>query len=180
MRYNSYAIQSAVEVTGYAEPVLLPEMKTFMRVSNTVEDAMINIMIPAARKFLEKFTGTWFKPYTVNVIAKNPLGNYNFFFPVEPTALLTWNNPPQGSVSADLKVGLGLNQRVITEPTEFDLNLTAVVGYGTTSYPLPEDIKLAIMCEVTSMYYNRGDSNKSDAYSQRARVLIAPYMRITI
>lgn len=179
MKYNSFSIQSAVEVVGNPEPVSLDDAKVFLRISNTTEDPLLYSLILAARKSLEKLTGVYFKPYTVTAIVQNQLGMYNFFTPMEAGATLTWNDPPTGAVSSDLVVK-GTTERQITDATDSTLSLTAVVGYGTTNFPCPEDVKTAILNEVASMYYNRGDSNKGDWYSQRARTLIASYRKIII
>jgi len=77
------------------EPVLLSDAKTFLRVSNTVEDALITQLITSARQQAEKYTGIYLKPRNIIAMVNCGIGLAEIPGPVYSP--ITWLNPPAGN-----------------------------------------------------------------------------------
>ena len=61
MKYNGIISEIIINSEVYDEPVMVEDAKSFLRISNDTEDALISSLIKAAREKLEKEIGSTYK-----------------------------------------------------------------------------------------------------------------------
>lgn len=188
MSYKPINLQIKINTDIVCEPVLLAEMKNFLKVDYTDDDDLIEILISHARKMFEKETNlsfgeknifVWLDAYKNQMlIPYAPLLAVNDIFEVDSegveTALnatdyfikgdqIVWVNKPSVPIKMDLQVG-------------YD-----TVGSGATGQTLPESLKIALMKEVATQYENRsnierGQVNSSLELSNNSKMLLKSYI----
>ena len=163
-------------ITDCAEVVTLAEVKNFLKVTGTQDNDLIeDIMIPAARQTLEKFTGASFGEKTIEVL----FTTWEAFYKL-----------PYGPVTEVTKV-----ERVYTDGTETELTtsdytvrddqvyvtewystrelvgvrVTYTAGYNDDE-PLPVEIKEAIMKQISYNYDNREGGGMSPAAMHKCQL----------
>lgn len=144
-----------------AEPVSLTEVKSYLDIDYANHDTMLQLMIGAARRRLEKFTGRSFGAKTIKVIMD-----------VWCSQVLPYG--PVNTITAAL--------REDTADTDYKMRGSEFYPtYGgkwevtyTTNGDTPEDLRLAIMAEVAFRYENRGDENVT-SMATMAKDLARPY-----
>ena len=157
-----------------AEPIVLADVKTHLRLTITDDDAYITSLITAARRAIESryglclmrqswalFSDVW----PVDRIFKIPL------WPILSVDGLTSYADDDTATAIDptsyfLDVALrptrvALRQgRVFTQParTINGLKLAFTAGFGLDATFVPQEIKLALMATIADWYQNRGDA----------------------
>ena len=129
MKYNaviniSYGADPLNNGAAYPEPVLLSDAKTFLRVSNTVEDALISQLIISARLQAEKYTGIYLKPR--NIIAMVNCGLGMCEIPGPCFNPISWINPPANNTVTSSNYNSSLNFT-----TAATLSVQGVTGVST-------------------------------------------------
>jgi uncharacterized phiE125 gp8 family phage protein len=156
MAYSNFIIDYTLTDTApVTEPVTLAEAKLYCRVSTSVDDNQISLMIKQAREAIEVGTGLSLIPKTAVVWFTNFNGTFNLpYGPVNSfTSLIDENGDT--IVAADYTL-VGGKFPMLTRPLWKNLKATYTVGYTT----IPNDLKIAILDQVSYDYENRGlDSN---------------------
>ena len=152
-----------------AEPLSLTEVKEFLRVDSSDEDATLNIMISAAREMCETYTRQILMTTTIDEVGDSfPAGNISLS-----------RGPIQSITSVSYLDSAGATQTVassdytsdlISQPSRLDpvtswptasaevnaVTIRYVVGY-TSASDVPAPIRQGIMLAIASMYENRMD-----------------------
>ena len=155
-----------------AEPLSLAEVKEFLRVDSSDEDATLNIMISAAREMCETYTRQILMTTTIDEVGDAfPAGNISLS-----------RSPIQSITSVSYLDSAGDTQTVsssdytsdlISQPSRLDpvtswptasvevnaVTIRYVVGY-TSASDVPAPIRQGIMLAIASMYENRTDGVK--------------------
>ena len=156
MAYSNFIIDYTLTDTApVTEPVTLAEAKLYCRVSTSVDDNQISLMIKQAREAIEVGTGLSLIPKTAVVWFTNFNGSFNLpYGPVNSfTSLIDENGDT--IIAADYTL-VGGKFPQLQRPTFRNLKATYTVGYTT----IPNDLKIAILDQVSYDYENRGlDSN---------------------
>ena len=156
MAYSNFIIDYTLTDTApVTEPVTLAEAKLYCRVSTSVDDNQISLMIKQAREAIEVGTGLSLIPKTAVVWFTNFNGTFNLpYGPVNSfTSLIDENGDT--IIAADYTL-VGGKFPMLTRPLWRNLKATYTVGYTT----IPNDLKIAILDQVSYDYENRGlDSN---------------------
>ena len=162
-----------------AEPLSLTEVKEFLRVDSSDEDATLNIMISAAREMCETYTRQILMTTTIDEVGDAfPSVNYNSI-----TEYISLSRSPiQSITSVSYLDDAGATQTVsssdytsdlISQPSRLDpvtswptasvevnaVTIRYVVGY-TSASDVPAPIRQGIMLAIASMYENRMDGVK--------------------
>lgn len=156
MAYSNFTIDFTLTDTApVTEPVTLAEAKLYCRVTTSVDDNQISLMIKQAREAIEVGTGLSLIPKTAVVWFTNFNGSFNLpYGPVNSfTSLIDENGDT--IIAADYTL-VGGKFPMLTRPLWRNLKATYTVGYTT----IPNDLKIAILDQVSYDYENRGlDSN---------------------
>ena len=156
MAYSNFIIDYTLTDTApVTEPVTLAEAKLYCRVSTSVDDNQISLMIKQAREAIEVGTGLSLIPKTAVVWFTNFNGSFNLpYGPVNSfTSLIDENN---NTIDAADYTLVGGKFPMLTRPLWRNLKATYTVGYTN----IPNDLKIAILDQVSYDYENRGlDSN---------------------
>ncbi|MAF43063.1 MAG: hypothetical protein CMI54_02680 [Parcubacteria group bacterium] len=168
---SNWGLNTSVEPA--IEPVTLDEMKDFLKVEHTEDDALIFGLIVAARGLAEEYTHRAFISQTlifqmdaipshgVIDLPKAPLQSVTTFQYVDSDGnTQTWGSSnyrvdtvmEPGRVTAAYDVSWPTVRAVTGAVT-----ITYVAGYGSTRNDIPEGIRLAIMLMVSDLYENGSD-----------------------
>lgn len=157
-----------------AEPLTTAEAKSWLRVTSSDEDTLIDVLIESARTRAETFVNRAF----INQTWIQKLDRFPGWEWVVPL-------PPISSVTTLTYLDTAGSSQSLTQNTDFlvhsntqgfatltpvyagswpatygqgeDVTLTFVAGYGATSASIPEDIKLAVRIMVEHWFRNRDD-----------------------
>lgn len=172
-----------------AEPVSLELAKAHMKVSNAVEDTLVELYVKAAREHCEAITGARFIHQTWE-LALDAFPDGAIELPGYPLSSVTSveyldeNGDPQ-AVDAGLLV-LDTFKRPgwvtcsedwpATQDTINAVRVTYVVGFGAAADAVPSDIVNAILLAAGDLYENRQGRQK-DALNENPAVdaLLWPY-----
>lgn len=151
------------------EPVTLDEVKANLAITFNEDDALLTLLIKACRQHLEKYTCLSFFPKTVRVILEV---RDRMELPYGPVTSITAskNSEEEALDIADVKA-TGIQFKSVG-PGYWDLTYTA--GYEN----LPNDLKQAIIQDVSWNYQNRGDLNGDVLFSQQAKIMARPHRRV--
>lgn len=156
MAYSNFIIDFTLTDTGVVvEPVSLTEAKNYCRVTTSADDDLITLMIKQAREAIEKGTGLSLIPKTAVVWFTNWDGKFELpFGPVNSiTSLINENGDTIDTADYTL---VGGKFPKLTRPSYNNLKFTYTCGYTT----IPNDLKIAILDQVSYDYENRGlDAN---------------------
>lgn len=144
----------AVPVGTIVEPITLAQAKTYLRVTDDMQDALITMMIKASREAIEKVTGLSLIPVTVTAILCNPSGGIEL--PIAPQT-----STPTGT-------GLvfeGLDYKNLVTETE-SVTLTYNAGYAVGTVPM--DLLFAVYDQIAFMFENRGDGYDVSSVCEKA------------
>jgi uncharacterized phiE125 gp8 family phage protein len=155
------------------EPVTLAELKTYLKISNSVEDALITEMGKAARVFIEEMTDkrliTQTKEWYLDgfptmgrniLISTTPLtGVVVEYIDVNTTdrTYTTWDAANYILDDSGIYPRISLKNNVSFPSTVNEINsvkITLSLGYGLAA-DVPENFKIAIKLLVAEMYENR-------------------------
>lgn len=155
----NYLLQEPVETEPLAaEPVTLDEAKNWMAkdLADTTDDDLIELLITAARRQLERFTGLSFgtKELSILVELDGCAEPYRLpFGPVQSVEGITLDRPFQDDLTladgTDYEL-VGLGQ--LRTRTEGIHTIQYTTGYTT----LPEDLKEDVLRVTAWLYQNRG------------------------
>lgn len=157
------------------EPLTVAEAKAHLRVDHTTDDAHIESLIKAARLAAEKFQGRRYINQTYRYYLNwFPAAGYIElpYCPLSSVTSITYedeNGDTQTLATSRYQVDTKSEPgRVYLEPgttwprVEPDrinaVTITYVVGYGTTSASVPENVRHAIRLLVGDMYNHREDT----------------------
>ena len=153
-------------ITG-TEPLLLADVKSFLKVEYTLDDAFITDLITAARRLAELYCNRSLIADTIEYYTTDSEDSY----------LLPY---PEHDAIAEVKISdlvitdytkTGLSQFTIIPNTNTTVTpFSLYVKYSTTG-KLPEGIKSVLMKIVADMYENRNDQQ----LSKMAMALLLPY-----
>lgn len=173
------------------EPVTLAETKEFLIVDAGVhpDDALISLLITAARLMLEKYTNLSFAPKTLKCITDKSYLD----IPYGPiTAVTNVVNQDDEEITADDYTLKGLDFKYIylgaassryfyplggNAPiiNRIAANASYTITYTAGFTELPEALKSAVKEQVNHMYNNRGEGGNKLSYS--AKILADPFSR---
>ena len=140
-------VQRASVVT---EPVTLNELKEWVKVDGSEEDAILTALIIAAREMCEKYTGVNFVQRQVTVLFNNVNGGT--YLPYGPVGSITGVYDTDGN-SIDY-VAQGVDFKAVMSPRS---TLKAIYSGGYSV--LPESLKTAIKSQALFLFENRGENN---------------------
>ena len=154
MAYSNYIIDyTLAEYLIVTEPVTLTEAKEYCRITSTVEDNQIQIMIKSARQAIEKGTGMTFIPKTVTVWFNNIDGKFELpFGPYAADSLFLFDE--DGNAITNYKL-IGGEYPTLYYPNRAILKAEYSAGYVSVT-GVPTDLKLAILDQISYDYENRG------------------------
>lgn len=171
MLYNS-VIDVQDNTTGtITEPVLLDDVKAYMRISNSTENELISSLIKAARELIEKYTGLSLIRKTQKIIVNNSLGNISVPYGPYVDADITATN------ATDVIVKKRNKRIVIESPLTDYLELTCIGGY--TSATIPEALKTAIKEQVNYMFMQRDNIIPAKGLGDKAKQYAAPFKDVS-
>ena len=161
----------------------LTEVKNYLRISNDVEDEVINRMTVSAIEWAEQYTGRSFREKEITALFTKLDGHMTVALPQPPIVSVeaVYTAHVDGTYS-ELSEGqyqmAGLSEKIITFPTVLALN--GVLGYkveytvGETNNAQAKD---AILKMIAEMYNTRGmsvEGTVSDATQLSAMKLLHP------
>lgn len=179
-----------VTTDANAEPVLLPEMKGFLKFkdTDTVEDTLITEMIKQSRILLENRSNFSFKEKTLTVLFKQEeIKNYKFILPFAPfVSITTLKMVDIEGTKTELTLNSGYFKRglnnieivLASSDSNFlvgnilgswDVEVIYITGFGSNTETLPTTWKGLIMKQVAEWYNNREDYNPSNLSSEISR-----------
>jgi len=136
------------------EPVTLDEAKGWLKISDDItdDDDLLTELITVARQMCEKYRNISFITRTVKATLRNMLGSISL--PYGPHgAIASYKDYNGTDVSSTIVKGDQF--KVLYEPCIDYIEITYASGYTT----LPYDLKRAVLCQVASLYENRGDAD---------------------
>ncbi len=141
------------------EPVTRTEAIAYCKINASAAIAdvpLIDYLITTARQQCEDFTGLSIIPRTVTAVINNSCGG--IFLHYCPFISLTSIKDEDGDAidPANYKISGTMFPQLIY-PRWNRMTLVYTAGYGSTEWPLPQEIKTAILAQVFYLYENRGD-----------------------
>lgn len=133
-------------VTATVEPILLADVKKFMRVSFTDEDSLITSLIKTARVALENYLGISIVATSIEVETTN----YWTPFRIPYTPIVAISELIVDNIDYDTS-DYANDGYVRIDGTDLQIKYTA--GFTT----VPEDLKTALMSMVMYYFDHRGD-----------------------
>lgn len=157
--YNA-VLSTVFSNEGTVEPVILDDVKKWLRVDIDDDDDLISALITAARIFCENYANLSFITRTVTAKIHNGLGN--FVLPYGPVI------GDITSVTDNQGVVLTANYK-LTDAYANDVTVVYDVGYDV----LPENFKTAIYNQIGFLFENRGDLQKATGLSPVSKLLLS-------
>ncbi|WP_262694479.1 head-tail connector protein [Kordiimonas aquimaris] len=179
--------------------ILLAEVKEHLRIDGTAEDGQLNAFIATAERMIEATTGLalisrQFDVYLSELPRQN---NGQLVLPVRPLQAVN-SIHLKDNTGADMLwpisqyiVQTGLTPYVCLAPhmrwpamtAQIDgirINITA--GFGADWNAVPADIHQALLLLITTLYFNRGDSNQIHDVMKSSGImaLLSPYKRVRL
>lgn len=168
--YNAVIDQKTV-TDATTEPVLLPEVKEYMKVDYTEEDNLITSLIKTARKVLEQHYDIGIIEKTVQVIINNSCGGRDL--PGAPISEII-SVETRGGAITDYKI-IGDFDRYVECPVCDYLKIQYKSGYPLAQ--VPDEYKTAIKAQVLWMFERRGDQDIESKISPQADAILKFYSR---
>lgn len=153
------------------EPVTVQEVKNWARIDLSDDDAIITMLITAAREQLESYTNISFIRRVVTTTIMNQLGGQ--YLPYGPVFDVLYLKDVDGKTVTDYALsGVQFKQlkTCFCDPVTVQYN----AGYST----LPQDFKSALLCQVAFLFENRGDAKLASGLSTEAVLLMNKYRRV--
>jgi len=162
------------------EPVTLQQAKDWCKIdTGTVDDTIVSYLITTARQQCEDFTGLSLIPRTVEVVINNGCGG--IFLPYGPFKSLTSIKDSNGDdIPTDQYKLSGTQFPQLLYPKWYNMTLVYVAGYGSTEWPLPQEIKTAILEQVFYLYQNRGETALASRDGSVVMTTLSPQARSTL
>lgn len=168
----SQVIDYTLTESPYAsEPVTVALAKQWCRaLTGTAEDSLFAILIPAARKAVEHFTGLSLVPKMAEV--KMLLPEEMFEIPYGPvTSTPVWVDFQGNPITVEI-------QGFDFPKVQYNWNSYITATYNCGYLVCPDELKLAILYQVNFMYENRGDNNDNATLCAAAQKIAQRYSRI--
>lgn len=176
-----------------AEPLTLAQAKAFLRIDHADEDALVEALIPAARRWVEARTGrvlmtqTWRFPrddWPVGGIITCPVGPVRSVIEVRMRRNDGTDSVlPEGVVRASTG-GAGLLLVDVTRaprPSGREaISITIEAGYGPLASDVPADLVQAIRLLVAHFYEQRDGEGEASRIPATVTELIAPYRLVRL
>lgn len=205
MIQNTFTDVDKAENYSGQEPVSLSDAKAHLRVDFTDDDTLIQAMITAARKAIENFCHISLVPKTITLwLEAKEVPQSQFAQPFQVREAFNKFEIPYGPIASVDSVtsidsdGISiitcvLNQDYFLRGTAYKsmqisnnfTNNILVYEAGYVAGKVPDDLVLALKCELAYRYENRGDPSSvrataftKEGVSQDARVLAQPYIRM--
>lgn len=169
--YN-YVVDYQLTETG-TEPIDLATAKAYCRIlTGTSEDTLITLLITAARHAIEGLTGLSIIAKTAKVSFMNPAGYFALpYGPVKSTPAPVYKDSNAAVITPTI---IGYDFPVIQEGFYDYATAEYSVGYVTC----PEELKVAILAQISFMYENRGDNSDNATVCQIAQKICQKYSRV--
>lgn len=135
-----------------AEPISVTDLKNWLKIDLTEDDAILAIIIPAARAQIENVVNLSLINRTVKATIKNGFGN--FLLPYGPVKIIVSTTTLSGDAITVTKQGNMINE-------SFDGN-NAIVTYTAGYLSLPPSLRIAWLQQCAYLYENRGDESAGD------------------
>ena len=184
MQDNYVLHTSFTEAEDLIEPVLLTEMKTYLRISpdETFNDALVTQLIKTARQQLEGYLNISLVDKTVTARLQNEIGYMQLPYSAPSITITEVTDDDDNVIDSDNYKLKGNMLSVYSTPTAINNFYSgcsiATVVYDV-AYPdgLPEHYKTAIMQQVSWLYERRGDE-MDRALSPLVKISLKPYRRV--
>jgi len=151
------------------EPLSLSDVKSFLRIDGSAEDAVLNLLIATARILAEELTGhalitqSWKIAYDTNVPECVPL----VYLPVQSITAVTSINEAEESttIAASSYTLNAARDALIFEsiPSGRRIEILYESGYGDAASDVPADIRQAMLVHVAHLYEHRDSQTPPDA-----------------
>jgi uncharacterized phiE125 gp8 family phage protein len=188
-------LQTRIVTDLTTEPVTRTEAKNFCKITGTADDTLIDLLITAARKALEKYTASSFGEKEIHAtwvkipddwlveLPYGPIISVDKVYKIDEEGTeeeLTVNSDYY--VYGDQDFQIKIEQFWSTGLTASrSLRVEYTAGYGdTVTEPLPDELKLAIMKQVATQYDIREDiniGNVTTVLDNASKSLAAPYRK---
>jgi uncharacterized phiE125 gp8 family phage protein len=172
-----------------AEPLLLADTKTFLRVSSADDDALITQLIRSARDAVEKQTALCLIDQSWRLVLDSWPVSGCISVPVRPlktvtairvldrnaiatTVAVSNVDVVQAAQTLRLKAVLPMPDRMMGG-IEIDIS----AGFGAAGTSVPGALLQAMRLMIAFWYENRGDAGVSEAQPEAAMKLMAPFRR---
>ncbi|MFZ4124566.1 MAG: head-tail connector protein [Rickettsiales bacterium] len=181
---STYIAHAIERITPPAsEPVTLAEAKNYLRVEHTADDALIGLMITAARESAEAYLGTSFITQRWKMTVEDGLPErvtlrYGL---VQGIVSIVEKTEAGGSTTLDASAyRLSIDKRavhILSPRTGFRFEITYDAGYGATASLIPGLIRQGVLQHVAAMYEQREMSVPMPAMALQA---YHPYKEISL
>lgn len=172
MKYNT-TLDVELSEEDITEPVTVAEIKDYLRIDLDDDDTLLGILIKAARKSCEAYTNVSFVEREVTAELMNQSGGWPL--PYGPVGNITaFKNCEGEDVATDDYKIAGIQFKRVE--TCFDGPIT--VSYNAGYENLPEDLKVALMCQVAWLYEHRGDEQMKTGLCEQSKLLLYQYRRV--
>lgn len=161
-----------------SEPLVLSDVKTYLRVSGSAEDALITSVMQSVRETAEKFLRT-------SMITQSWKLAYDQYAPSEVllamgpvqsiTSVTAFARDESSNVINSASYYLNAGKRVLifdATPISNRIEIIYVTGYGDDASDVPNPIKQGMMAHIASIYDGRAGVN---TIPPQALSLYGPY-----
>lgn len=156
-----------VNDAGVTEPVSLVDVKAYMKMEDDYDDALITVLIKAARRIVEQYTNTNCTSRAVTCTLNNDNGGT--YLPYGPVyGAVTGTDADGNTVEV---VTSGTKWKQLISPRGI-VTLSYTGGYPTC----PDDFVDAIKAQVVFLYENRGDG--TTGLSPMAQMILNTVRRV--
>lgn len=187
-------LQIYVKTDLTEEPVSSAEAKLFCKVTGVAEDTLFAILIPSARKAMEKYTCSSFGEKTIHAFWLVPPDDMLFELPYGPIISVdkVYVIDSEGD-ETELTLNSGYyvygNQDLVVKVSKFwatgaiksnSIRIEYTAGYGGTGVEsLPENLKLAILKQIATDYEMRENITIGGAtvLANEAKRLASPFKK---
>jgi uncharacterized phiE125 gp8 family phage protein len=172
-----------------AEPLLLADAKTFLRVTGSDDDGLISTLIRTARDRIERETGLALIDQSWRITLDRWPTDARIAIPLRPlktldaARVLDANAVPSSVALSlfDVAALAGLIRLKSSPPVparlQAGIELDLTIGYGPNGIAVPTSLLLAIQQLVAFWFENRGDEALPIAMPQSVLALIAPFRK---
>ena len=175
------------------EPVSLAEMKTYLRIDQSLEDDLLRAFISSARLHLEYLSGHHFISQQWRLLVQAPLGE-KLSLPLQPAqsitsaAILSDEGDLVALASDALSIYQAMGPAIITNPSGLiltsrqRLQLDMETGFGPTADDVPEPLRHALKMVVAEWYERRliADPDQLPSLAAAIRPMLASYRTVRL